>query len=393
MVNERAAGVLCLDIEGGHGGSSRSLAISLGHLDRNRTEPTVWMRRHSWLKQHYEGQGIATRICPELPKVSALPRFSRNLSVLARFFAVDWPRSRTFRIGLLAAADAADVVHFNHEATFWLARWLRHRRPHMPLTMHIRTNLRSSAFARWQCGIVRRAVDAVVFITANERATFVSHSALPARHAVVLNPVMVAERPATRHPALGDDARFRIGLLANYSPGRGLDRLVAIAAAMEPRDRARVQFVVAGDMGGPNGGLLVEQARAAGVADCFLFLGHVEAPEPVLAGLDLLIKPTREANPWGRDIIEAMAARVPVMSFGTDTTFVETGATGWLFDDFDAEQTASALIAASRDRPLCTRLGGQARARVAVLCDPIRQAAALTEIWDQARAARAQERI
>ncbi|MEZ5667337.1 MAG: glycosyltransferase family 4 protein [Alphaproteobacteria bacterium] len=384
--------VLCLDIEGGHGGSSRSLAIALGHLDRSRVEPTVWMRRASWLQQHYAGLGIASRVRPDLPKVSALPRFSRNLAVFVRFFAVDWPRSRGFRTDLLEAADAADVVHFNHEATFWLARWLRRRRPNLPLTMHIRTNLHRSAFARWQCGVVRRAVDAAVFITANERTTFAAHAPLPARHAVILNPVAIADSPAAPHPALCDDGRFRIGVLANYSPGRGLDRLVAIAAAMDARDRAGVRFVVAGDMGGPDGGALAAQARAAGVADCFQFLGHVDAPEAVLAGLDLLIKPTREANPWGRDIIEAMAAGVPVMSFGTDATFVETGTTGWLFDGFDAGQTAAALTAASHDRPLCARLGAQARARVAALCDPSRQAGALAALWNEIRDARAAER-
>ena len=37
------------------------------------------------------------------------------------------------------------------------------------------------------------------------------------------------------------------------------------------------------------------------------FMGHVKNPEKFIKESDILIRPTRENNPWGRDILEAMA--------------------------------------------------------------------------------------
>src|SRR3546814_5036443 len=91
------------------------------------------------------------------------------------------------------------------------------------------------------------------------------------------------------------------------------------------------------------GGTLADYAAAKGVGDMFLFLGHVTEPERVLAGCHALIKPTRENNPWGRDIVEAMAHGRPVISVGTWTKFVETGATGILQPMFDATVLAQEL--------------------------------------------------
>lgn len=376
---KRPMKLLCLDIEGGHGGSSRSLAVALRHLDRSAIEPTVWMRRESWLVADYARLRIAAEVYPDMPKTSALPRFSRNLIIFSQFFGRLWPQSVGFRRRrLLAIADQVDLVHFNHEATFWLARWLRRQRPDMPMTMHIRTNLYRGPFARWQCRIIARAMDAVVFITENERRTFARHAPLPQNYRVIYNPVVIPDVRPPVHPDIPADDRVKIGALANYSPGRGLDRLVAIASAIEPGDRAGLLFVVAGDMGD---GALKRLAETASVTDSFLFLGHVDAPETVLSGLDLLIKPTREANPWGRDILEAMAAAVPVVSYGRFQTFVENGETGCMFEDFDARETASALLALARDPGRMAHLGSQARARVRNLCDPVRQSAALADFW------------
>ena len=127
--------------------------------------------------------------------------------------------------------------------------------------------------------------------------------------------------------------------LSNFLWERGLDRLIAIAQSLQTRGRKDIRFVVAGDMTlpkylagklgdiGRQGGSLADYAKFQGVADMFLFLGHVPDPERVLAAAGLLIKPTRESNPWGRDFIEALAAGKPVASFGTYSKFVEDGKT------------------------------------------------------------------
>jgi glycosyltransferase involved in cell wall biosynthesis len=390
--------VLCLDIEGGHGGSSRSLYELVRHLDGNRVQVEVWCRRPGPLQQRYAALGVVCRVCPAMPKVSSLPRLSRNFAVYARF-AADFLAARSFRRSLAdQVAGRFDLVHCNHESLFLLARWLRPR-VGQPLTMHIRTNLWDTPFARWQVRSIARTVDHIVYITENEQ---LRHRALgaPGRGTVIYNvaePPKAAVRP---HPAVPVDDRFKVASLTNYSWLRGTDRLIAVAEALAARGRRDVLFVIAGDMAlfgslpgelgilAGQGRSLADYAQARGVADLFLFLGHVAEPETVLAACDALAKPTREDNPWGRDVIEALAAGKPVLSVGRWDRFVETGVTGILQAEFDAVALADALIRLAADRTLCRAMGRNAIKRMRHLCSGRARAADLAAVWETAVAAR-----
>ncbi|MBK8906488.1 MAG: glycosyltransferase family 4 protein [Rhodospirillales bacterium] len=390
--------VLCLDIEGGHGGSSRSLFESVRHTDPGTARVEVWCRRDGPVQERYAALGVPCRVTPDMPKVSALPRLSRNLIVHAGFVR-DFVRASGFRSELAREVAARfDVVHFNHEALWLLARWLRSRTA-KPLTMHIRTNLWDTPFARRQVRTIAHCVDHVVFISENERATHRRLGA-PGRGTVIHNIATLPDTEPEPHPAIPDDGRFKIASLSNTSWLRGTDRLVHVAAALAARGRRDVLFVVAGDVAlgrsmpgalgslARRGGTLKDYAMAEGVGDMVLFLGHAREPERVLAACDALAKPTRENNPWGRDIIEAMAMGKPVFSVGIDATFVETGETGVLQPAFDADDLADRIIALAGDREACRKLGDRGRERVARLCNGPRRAADLVAVWRQAVAER-----
>jgi len=387
--------VLCLDIEGGHGGSSRSLYYLLKHLDRTAVAPSVLCRRAGPIQDRYRDIGIPVALMPEMPKASALPRLSRNLIQLAGH-AREFVQARGALARLAEQAGGYDVVHFNHEGLAGLAWWLR-RRCGRPQTMHIRTNVMPSAVARAQMRIISRAVDAVAFITANEERTFRSlGGTAPGR--VIYN-VVEPGGDAAPHPDVPRDGRLVVASLSNAAHIRGTDRLLDVAEALLRAGRRDVLIVVAGDMrlagGWPEplagvaraGGTLVDVVRQRGLQDFFLFLGHVPDPERVLAASDLLIKPTRHDDPWGRDILEALAAGKPVLSVGRDQTIVETGVTGFLQLEVDAAQLAREIVGIAEDRARLVRLSAAARQRVALLCDGTARARDLAQLWIEAAAA------
>ena len=101
----------------------------------------------------------------------------------------------------------------------------------------------------------------------------------------------------------------------------------------------------------------------------------------MLVACDALIKPTREANPWGRDILEGMAAGKPVISLGTYNRFVEHEVTGVLHPEYRVDALADAILGLQDDRTLLERLGNAARERVAALCRPEARAADLKAVW------------
>lgn len=385
--------VLCLDIEGGYGGSSRSLWEVLRHIDRSRIAPEVWCRRAGPAQCRYKADGIPVRVTEGMPTVSALPRNSRNLIVFGRFALRDWPRSAVFRRELLSALESGfDLLHCNHENLFALAHWLRPRIA-IPITCHIRTNLWRTAFARLQVRTLAAATDRLVFITENERKTFETHLGGPSDGEVILNPAALPGAAPAPLAAFADDSRYRIACLSNFSWGRGTDRLVDIAEALAARGRRDVLFIVAGDMRlsrtlpgglgqvGRRGGSLGDYANMRGVGDMFAFLGHVGDPERVLASAHALIKPTREANPWGRDIIEALAHACPVITLGTWTGFIDPGETGVLHAEFDAAAMAADIAALADDPARSEAMGKAGQARIAALCDPARQADAVADFW------------
>lgn len=389
--------VLALDIEGGFGGSSRSLYELLRYLPRGETEVEVWCRRPGPIQARYSEQGIAARVTPDMAHVSALPLFSRNLFAFGSY-ALRWSRGRSFRHALCAAAACADVVHFNHEGLFFLARWLR-TQTRAAITLHVRTHLPSSFFSRWQYRLIAATADRLAYITENERDRVTELAGRPVPGRVIYN---IAEMPpaVAPLPILKGDARFKVAVLSNYAWIRGIDRLVDVAAALKKRGRDDVLFVIAGDcrlrgrLPGDLGaiarqqGTLSDYALARGVGGYFTFLGHVDRPEAVLAGCDVLAKPTRESNPWGRDILEALAAGKPVLSVGTYARFVETGVTGILTPSFEATDWAAQILRLADDPELRTRMGEAAVARIRDLCDGPARARDLLDLWHEAVEAR-----
>jgi glycosyltransferase involved in cell wall biosynthesis len=382
--------VLCFDIEGGHGGSSRSLFQSIRHLDRNVIEPEVIVRRGGAIERSYAELGIPVRVIPELPQASSLQNWRANLRLYAGT-GYELLKAKPHFKALATEIDSRfDAVHFNHEG-FWQVAGILRRRTHRPFTMHVRTMGYPTLMARFEAQRIGRTIDTLVFITENERDRF--RAAGVQTPGTVIHNIAEPESEIARHAAMSDDGRFTIACLSNYTWERGVDRLISIAEIFAQRGRKDVRFVVAGDMTlpkyldgelgelGRRDGTLADYAKARGVADYFNFLGHVPDPERVLASSDLLIKPTREANPWGRDVIEALTAAKPVATLGTYSKFAEDGKTGILMAEFQAEAMADRLEHLADNRGECAALGEAGRARVAVLCNGPARSRDLAAVW------------
>ena len=387
--------VLCLDIEGGFGGSSRSLWKGLRHVDRSLIEPEVWCRKEGPALARYHADNIAARVTPGMPAVSSLPKISRNVLVFGRFIFKDWFASKAFRDDLLRVLEQRfDLLHCNHESLFLLASWLRPR-IRVPITFHIRTNLWNSLFARRQVRILSASADKLVFITENERRNFEGLLGAKVPGQIILNAAPLPEVSPDALEAFENDPRFKIACLSNFSWSRGIDRTVDLAEVLAANGRRDVLFLVAGNMQLPRslpgdlgriarrGGSLADYAASRGVAHMFEFLGHVDEPERVLASSDALIKPTREANPWGRDIIEALAMARPVITLGHWTGFVEPGETGILHRDFDPVRMAAEISALVDDREKSRAMGRNGQVRIAQMCDPRERAADLANFWQR----------
>jgi len=384
--------VLCLDIEGGYGGSSRSLYESIRHLPAG-VDVEVWCRRDGPILKRYEAIGVPCRVMPDMPHIGALPRLSRNLYAFAMFFR-RWSASTKFRRDLASALNSRfDVVHCNHEGLFLLARWLRRTlKSEMRLTAHVRTRLPSTLFSRWQYRTLHRAADRLVFITEMERDNVAHLTGRDVGKDVIYN-IVETNKSQAPDPNLAADPRFKIASMSNYAWLRGNDRLVELAVALADLDRRDILFVVGGNMAlsgslpgvlgqlARSGGTLADYAAARGVSDMFNFLGHVPEPSPILAACQVLARPSRNDDPWGREVLEALALGLPVLAVGQYDRFVETGTTGALFPHYDAARMARSIIDLAENPTAVEEMSVAARLRVADYCDGRARAEDLANVW------------
>ena len=385
--------VLCLDIEGLHGGSSRSLFNSLKNISTEKADIEVWCKRRGEVQESYNEIGIAVKIVPDMPKVSSLPRISRNLFVLALFYFRDWPNSKLFRNKLLVEANRFDLIHCNHEGLYWLARWIN-KHSDVPVTMHIRTRPWPTIFASFQMKIISRYVSGLVFITENERENFIKLGGKDVTYFEIIYNIVpeVKKMPLPIEGILNNNS-FKVCTLANYSYLRGIDQLIDVALILKRLDYKEVTFVVAGDLFlskslpgklgdvAKNGGNLEDYADEMGIGEMFLFLGHVAEPERVLSGCHALIRPSRECDPWGRDVLEALSFGLPVIATGEYDRFVEDGVTGFLLEEFDSKQVAKSIIELLKNKKLSKRMGEQAKKRVKKICHGPDRAQELLDFW------------
>lgn len=97
----------------------------------------------------------------------------------------------------------------------------------------------------------------------------------------------------------------------------------------------------------------------------------------------MLAKPTREANPWGQDIIEAQAlgARRPMVTVECYDKFVEDGVTGVLTHNFDPSDWAEAILTLAANPVRRRAMAIAAQKRTAKLCEDATQATATVTVW------------
>lgn len=388
MINDRLR-ILCLDIEGGYGGSSRSLYHSIKHLPRNQTAVEVWCKKKGPVQDAYRRLGVSCRVEPLMPTLSSLPRTTRNLFFYCRY-AYNFMAARPFLNRLADADGRFDCIHFNHEGLFLLAKWLRPRAG-IPFTMHLRTRPHNSFFSRIQMKVISEVIDKVVFITRNEADHFKRLGGYC--DGVVIHNITEPYKQKSLEKEERFSRPFSIVSLSNFSPERGTDRLFEIAKTLSEMGVNGVRFIVAGNMRAKEkvpgslgrylkrGYSFAEFVTQSELSESFEFLGHVPDPERVMMRGDALIKPARGMNPWGRDVIEALSLGKPVFATGYDDTFVKHGQTGFLYSVYDPKTIARDIVWSMNNRDAFNNMGRQAVRLVGKLCAGPKRAADLINVW------------
>lgn len=329
---------LHIDIEGGWGGSSRSLFELVRRLDRERVHPLVAHRQEGPLVDWYKEIGIRTVHVPEIG--SYVPRATKafkNLVASSGRLARLGKAAR--RLAYLAQSEKIGLIHANYEGLFLLAAKLK-RRTGLPIIAHSRAHMPADRWGRWVIRSLDRNVDHMLFISPNEASRFAELSSGAGTPGDVL--WNIGRLPAPRRPFADPPEAVYFGSI-DYS--KGTDRLIDVAAALREIQAPPLVIAVYGkERTSPDYMREIKtRIETERLSDRIDIRGYTTDPMAAMAGAVALIRPSRDNDPWGRDVIEATRAGLPVIAAGSFRGVVQPGETGYLLDPFEPATVAAHL--------------------------------------------------
>lgn len=264
-----------------------------------------------------------------------------------------------------------DFVHLNdvvpaHRAEILGAAWGR-----APVLCHVRSFEPMNWFDRWLAGRVQR----YIFISKAIAEWFAGTGVKVQAGDVVYNGVDAEEfRPL---PEARAEMRDRLGLPADAQVAAIVGRVVPwkgheiFVQALE-RLASRVSPLVGLVVGSASGSAVEFERQLRAKVDAgpmrgrVVFAGDRQDVNRVLAAVDVLVHASVEPEPFGRVIVEGMAAGVPVVASaaGAVPELIEDGRTGLLFPPGDHLGLASAVERLLTTPDLAERLKRNARRQV-----------------------------
>ena len=388
MPSSRPARILYLDHTGELGGAERVLLDVLPRLDRNRIEPILAASPQGELLDRARALGVEVLPLRLDETARTLSREAWGLDPLGFVWRARGYLNEAMRLAALMRERRVDALHANTLKAHVLGS-LAARLAGRPLVWHMHDLPSTRGDTRNLLDQVARLARPEIIAVSAAVAADLS-PAMRARARVVHNGLDLAafDRAAASLAAplalpAGDGPL--IGAISYLIPWKGHEVFLRAARRMLAV-RPELRFVIVGEpifQWRDERDRLEGIAREVGVADRVAFLGHREDVPAVLEAFDLFVMPSL-FEPFGRVLIEAMAASRPVVAAraGGVPEIVLDGETGLLVPPGDDAALAEASLALLADPARGRRLGEAGRRRVAEAFSLDTQIAALMAAYE-----------
>jgi glycosyltransferase involved in cell wall biosynthesis len=369
--------ILFVEMAYGFGGSIVSLHQLVQGLDRSAYEPVVLFYRPNAYLPRFAALDVETIVL--YPDAGERPArrdlnpgrppsaLRRQVSTAAYIFRQ--VRAHTGRLQRVLRERRIELAHLNDMLVGNREAIIAAQLAGVPCVSHVRAFEQLSGFDR----LLMRYVDVFIYISQAIRADHERQGAPPARGQVIYNAL------DAREFALGDRAAARaayglrpedqvVGITGRLVAWKGhAVFLRALARLAETHPRAR--GLIVGDVESTEPRYREELEALAGelgIRQRVIFTGHCADMPALLPALDVLAHCSVQPEPFGRVLIEGMAAGVPVVGAadGAAPEIIADGETGLLTPPADPEALARALARLLDETALAERIRAAARRRV-----------------------------
>jgi glycosyltransferase involved in cell wall biosynthesis len=102
-----------------------------------------------------------------------------------------------------------------------------------------------------------------------------------------------------------------------------------------------------------------------------------------LKAMDIMVRPSRAGDPWGRDIIESMAFGKPLVVTGSSEYFVRDGVNGYLVPPRDPKKLAGKIVELINDPEKRRAFGESGRLKALEMCDLFEYGAKIMGVYQE----------
>ncbi len=382
--------VLYLDTAPTVGGSVISLYELLKKLDRARYEPIivvytphayvsnfralgadviVWNvygaqdHRPAWVRQTRESAPV--RWLRQTARGSALYHALGFGVLLMRRV---WPRARALR--RIIAQRQIDLVHTNIRVGHDREGIIAARMAGVPCVCHVRHFEKLNWFDKKLAGLA----DSFIYISEAVQRSHLEAGVPHAKGRVVYNGLDVSAFAATLDSRRGRKSfnlasdHLAVGIVGRLEGWKG-HRVFLTAMARVRTAVPNARGIVIGDpvpYEPDYRSMLLALRDELGLADHIIFSGFRSDMATVMSALDVLVLASISPEPFGRVLIEAMAAGKPVVATdaGAAREIIEDGVQGLLVPPGDVQALARAIVHILTHRDLAVAMGRKGQARV-----------------------------
>ncbi len=360
------------------GGSVESLLQLVANLNAEKFETTVLFERFadSDLRRRFvrAGADVINLVSEEDGRVrsgnaDARPRLRRRVkkhisAILVRFYSeilsvLQFARSvlpRALRIRKVIRRVKPDIVHVNSAPHSGLAGIFASRLQRVPCVCHIRNLSNLSIIQKWASSSVCR----FVFISTAVQQHMLEQGVGTTNGQVVFNGVDIEEYQsagtATFREDLGvSDDTLLVAIVGRLDHWKGHGVFIDSIDKLRSRGYRLKGLIIGASQSSPRNQRYVKDLQAqvedGRLEEVIAFLGPRRDMPAIMQEIDVLVLASTEPEPFGRVVIEAMAAGTPVVATaaGGILDIIRDRKTGYLVPAADIDAMAAAIEEAHTD--------------------------------------------
>lgn len=387
------------------GGGAKSLLLLIRTLDKQYYKLYLFVTNCSSdeMKKEYE-QYV------EFVKIVNLPEITSATTQLLKHNKQKVNENKLDLANVESFADelthlGIDILHINNSVFSAVYKTIRCR-TNVKIVSHIREWIAWNGIHKKQKYIIssiKDNSDAIICISDTEAQVFKQHPNL----FVIPNPFDFQElefiemnKDIIKSKLALDENCFLVGMMGRTRNKGTLDFLKTLVYIKSNyKDMTSIKFILIGEEIHPSPGKFLFFLREVLGKSTYLydvhnfikkenlfneviFLNKRKNVLEIINCFDIAVRPSYSGDPWGRDIIEYMALRKPIVATGSSEFFIKNGETGFLVPSRDYIKLAESIYWLYKNKKARLQMGERAYERIYARCNMNEFRQNLLQVYD-----------